>query len=172
MLHTSGFRSCLPEQHRSHKNAGPGRVWPQTQTVTVIYYYILYIIIYDSSKAWDLPGWTSTAQKLLKHSKLKAFHTGSVSFSFAPQCLKTRLLLIPNSFMEAPTGSQFTATNNPSREAEHWLMRRLIKENAASSGPIIACLEEEEKLIKYRAAVRFKTTSYLHQGMSSWCPGA
>lgn len=69
--------------------------------------------------------------------------------------------------MEAATGSQFTARKNPSREAEHWLMRQFIKEKATSPGPMIACLEEEEKLVKHRAAARFKTSSYLHQGMSS-----
>lgn len=134
-----------------NKNAGPGRAWPQTQTVIIIHDILLYMTAPRSG----------TCTKTPQTPQIKA-----------PQCLKTGLLLIPNTSMEASTGSQFIATNNPSREAEHWLMRQLIKEKAASSGPITACLEEEDKLIKHRPAVRFKITSYLHQGMSSWCPGA
>lgn len=177
MLHSAGFRwqRVLGSPFQSStKMLGWIESDPKHKLLllyVIIYHYILlYIIIYDSSEGWHLPGWISTAHKLPRQ---KAFHSGSASFSFTPQCQKTGLmLLIPSSFMEAATGSQFTARNNPSREAEHWLMRQLIKEKAASSGPITACLEEEEKLIKHRTAARFKTTSYLHQGMSSWCPGA
>lgn len=161
MLHTAGFRWCKGHWVLSSRAAQQSqKCWKSLiPNTNCCYYILLYMTAPRSETCLAEPPLTKTPQtKSFPHWE---------SFSFTPQCLKTGLLLIPNSFLEAPTGSQFTATNNPSREAEHWLMKQLIKQKAASSGPITACLEEEEKLIEHRPAVRFKTTSYLHQGMSS-----
>lgn len=69
---------------------------------------LLYIIICDILLYMTAPrsGTCLSEPALLKNSPNtpnKSFPHWDVSFSFTPQCLKTGLLLIPNTFMEVPS---------------------------------------------------------------------